>query len=102
MLQKAILEKLRFTGGLWIAAGPSTDREYCSECRTVFCGSFETESVQKEMNVLSVVVFQAVRTGTDCGRSLKIRQICNDAVWKVCYTITCVGEKEKTQEDTDK
>ena len=30
---------------------------YCSECRTVFCGSFETESVQKEMDVLSVVVF---------------------------------------------
>lgn len=43
--------------GLWIAAGPLTDREYCSECRTVFCGSFETESVQKEMDVLSVVVF---------------------------------------------
>ena len=40
-----------------IAAGPLADREYCSECRTVFCGSFETESVQKEMDVLSVVVF---------------------------------------------
>lgn len=37
--------------------GPLADREYCSECRTVFCGSFETESVQKEMDVLSVVVF---------------------------------------------
>ena len=36
---------------------PLADREYCSECRTVFCGSFETESVQKEMDVLSVVVF---------------------------------------------
>ena len=46
-----------FTGGLWIAAGPLADREYCSECRTVFCGSFETESVQKEVDVLSVVVF---------------------------------------------
>lgn len=55
--RKPILEKLRFTGGLWIAAGPLADREYCSECRTVFCGSFETESVQKEMDVLSVVVF---------------------------------------------
>ncbi|MBS6916749.1 MAG: hypothetical protein KH272_06205 [Firmicutes bacterium] len=51
------MEKLRFTGGLWIVAGPLADREYCSECRTVFCGSFETESVQKEMDVLSVVVF---------------------------------------------
>ena len=55
--RKPILEKLRFTGGLWIVAGPLTDREYCSKCRTVFCGSFETESVQKEMDVLSVVVF---------------------------------------------
>lgn len=43
--------------------------EYCSECRTVFCGSFETESVQKEMNVLSVVVFSG---GPDRNR---LRQI---------------------------
>lgn len=55
--RKPILKKLRFTGGLWIAAGPLADREYCSECRTVFCGSFETESVQKEMDVSSVVAF---------------------------------------------
>ena len=55
--RKPILGKLRFAGGLRIAAGPSADREYCSECRTVFCGSFETESVQNEMDALAVVVF---------------------------------------------
>lgn len=57
MLQKADIGEAAVTGGLWIVAGPLADREYCSECRTVFCGSFETESVQKEMDVLSVVVF---------------------------------------------